>query len=105
VDDSYYGARSTARAITVGTGADRAISADDEAITPTTAACYGCHSGDDSAAHMVQNGGYIADGDPATVEAVLKGDLGGTPATIESCGTCHGAGGIADVGVAHGLKD
>jgi OmcA/MtrC family decaheme c-type cytochrome len=105
VDDSYYGARSTARAITVGTGADRAVSADDEAITPTTAACYACHTDDASAAHMVSNGGYIADGDPATVEAVLKGDLGSTPATTESCGTCHGEGGIADVGVAHGLKD
>ncbi len=105
VDDSYYGARSTARAITVGTGADRAISADDEAITPTTAACYACHTDDNSAAHMLSNGGYIADGDPATVEAVLKGDLGSNAATTESCGTCHGQGRIADVGVAHGLAD
>ncbi len=100
----------TTRSTTVGSGAVRDDWRDDEAVTATAAACWSCHKAapdfiaTPARSHILQNGGYIADGDPATPEAFSKllieqGSL------VESCDVCHGPGRIADVAEAHGLAE
>jgi OmcA/MtrC family decaheme c-type cytochrome len=113
LEGTYYPVPADARPTTVGTGASLADWRDDEAITPTAAACWSCHQtapdfiAVPTKAHIEQNGGYIPDGDPATPATFSKEDIvaGGNSAVIEACGLCHGPGGVADVQEVHGLAE
>jgi OmcA/MtrC family decaheme c-type cytochrome len=61
--------------------------------------CSGCHVDALTQAHMEQNGGST------TVAKDAEGRTipGTTPANTETCGVCHGAGGVADVRVVHNI--
>jgi len=63
-------------------------------ITPTAAACAGCHDDVYSEAHMEQNGGsfYIA-----------QYLIGTSYENTESCPVCHKPGATADIDVVHGI--
>jgi len=63
------------------------------------AVCSACHFDALTQAHMVQNGGST------TVAKDAEGRTipGATPANTETCGICHGAGGVADVQVVHNV--
>ncbi len=63
----------------------------DFVITPTAAACYACHDGEEAQAHMKQNGAAIND-NRSDVVAV---------ASVEICSLCHGSGKSVDVAVVH----
>jgi OmcA/MtrC family decaheme c-type cytochrome len=61
--------------------------------------CSACHVDAPSLAHMEQNGGsttVLKDAEGRTIP-------GATPAATETCGVCHGAGGVADVRVVHNI--
>ncbi len=94
VDDSFYQARSTARAVSTSGGASSAVWTDDLATTATTFACSTCHTDSQSSAHMQQNGGQVD---------VQKGDIGNPPVGQETCSICHGPGRVADVAEAHNV--
>ena len=82
--------------------------------TPTAGTCYMCHDSESAVAHMEQNGGQInvflreapvigtdyisAGADALTRDQVVAGNM------TEACAVCHGAGRIADLSTAHGLK-
>jgi OmcA/MtrC family decaheme c-type cytochrome len=62
-------------------------------------ACSGCHVDALSLAHMQQNGGsnqVLKDAEGRTVLSTI-------PALVETCGLCHGPGGVADVRVVHNI--
>jgi OmcA/MtrC family decaheme c-type cytochrome len=61
--------------------------------------CSACHVDALTLAHMEQNGGST------TVAKDAEGRTipGTTPANTETCGVCHGAGGVADVRVVHNI--
>jgi OmcA/MtrC family decaheme c-type cytochrome len=107
-EGTYYPIQS--RSTTVGSGAIRDDWRDDEAITPTAAACWSCHkAAPDSVAiparsHIELAGGYIADGDPGTPEQFGK-LLIEQGALLETCDVCHGPGKLADVARAHGIDE
>jgi OmcA/MtrC family decaheme c-type cytochrome len=93
INDSYeLPLDASVEATTIDTGADRADPADDIMITPIAAVCSSCHDDDSAASHMEQNGGDFS----ATADTISGGDT-------ESCVICHGAGGVADLEVVHGL--
>jgi OmcA/MtrC family decaheme c-type cytochrome len=61
--------------------------------------CSACHVDALAAAHMRQNGGSTTvskDAEGRTIQSTV-------PANIETCGICHGAGGVADVKVVHNI--
>ncbi|MGO9928957.1 MAG: OmcA/MtrC family decaheme c-type cytochrome, partial [Mycobacterium sp.] len=63
--------------------------------------CSACHSTYDwtaTAAHIAQNGGSTTLMKDAEGRTILGG-----PASLESCGVCHGPGGVADLQVVHHL--
>ncbi len=92
LDDSFYGARDTARAVSTDSGASTEVWTDDIATTATTFACSTCHTDPQAVAHMQQNGGIVD---------AVKGTIGNPPVGQELCGLCHGPGSIADVAEAH----
>ena len=60
----------------------------DFVITPTAAACFACHDGEEVKAHMEGNGAAINLNRSNVV-------------AVETCSVCHGSGKSADVAVAH----
>jgi OmcA/MtrC family decaheme c-type cytochrome len=63
------------------------------------AVCSACHVDSLANSHMRQNGGSTTvtkDAEGRTIQSTL-------PANIETCGICHGAGGVADVKVVHNI--
>ncbi len=61
--------------------------------------CSSCHVDALTQSHMEQNGGsttVLKDAEGRTI-------LSANPANIETCGICHGAGGVADVRVVHNI--
>ena len=61
--------------------------------------CSGCHVDALTLAHMQQNGGstqVLKDAEGRTI-------LSSNPALVETCGLCHGPGGVADVKVVHNI--
>ena len=78
-----------------------AMQIDDLNTTATAAACSSCHTSDFAGAHMEQNGAVIADVDLGiATQDPMTGAL--TPAVVETCAICHGAGGVSDTAEAHG---
>ncbi|NJI83143.1 OmcA/MtrC family decaheme c-type cytochrome [Shewanella algae] len=66
------------------------LSLDDGSFTsPTAAVCSNCHQSDSARNHMTQQG------------AVFQGTEADAKAGTESCATCHGQGGMADVTKVH----
>jgi len=59
--------------------------------------CGSCHTESISKLHMEQNGGSYG--------ATKNADGTSNEAPLETCGTCHGEGGIADVKVEHGVGE
>jgi OmcA/MtrC family decaheme c-type cytochrome len=108
--ETYYPTPPTARSVTINSGADRADWRDDIAMTPTAAACWACHQAAPdfiaglTRVHIRQNGGYV----PATPTdaSITKDTLEAHSVSgfVETCGVCHGPGGIADVEAMHGLR-
>lgn len=98
--DTYYPPNpATAIATTIDAAPagnpDRSTPLGDVAITPATAVCSTCHTGESARRHFLLNGGSF--------DAVKAAD-GSTPgAPVEQCGTCHGPGRSADVKVQHGI--
>jgi OmcA/MtrC family decaheme c-type cytochrome len=61
--------------------------------------CSACHVDSLANSHMLQNGGQtnvLKDAEGRTI-------LSTVPTAIETCAVCHGPGGVADVGVVHGV--
>jgi OmcA/MtrC family decaheme c-type cytochrome len=102
---SYYPVNdSTVQATTLITGLSK------QTPNPTTvgnpiatsanmSVCSGCHADAASEAHMQQNGGSTTVRKDAEGRTILSS----VPAYTETCSVCHGAGGIADVGVVHNI--
>ena len=67
----------------------------DFVITPTAAACYACHDGEQTKAHMEQNGAIIN----ANRSVVMAAN------SVETCSVCHGSGKSVDVAVAHQTEE
>jgi OmcA/MtrC family decaheme c-type cytochrome len=107
--DTYYPVPVSARSVTINTGVDRADWRDDVALTPNAAACWSCHQAAPAfiaiptRAHIEQNGGYIPSPTDVSVTKEMI-EARNNSAYIEACTICHGPGGSADVGVAHGLR-
>ena len=109
-DDGFYPAPASAGVLPTSTnrGADPLDPYDNDRITPGTAACTVCHSGDDARIHMEQNGGSLAACLAPDGTLYRKVDECGSAGTLgeviqESCTICHGPGRSADVAVLHGL--
>ncbi|MEO8921261.1 MAG: OmcA/MtrC family decaheme c-type cytochrome [Caldimonas sp.] len=64
-------------------------------ITPTAAACSGCHDDVTSRSHMQQNGASFY---------ITQSLIGSSASSTETCSVCHSAGAIADVKKVHGLQ-
>jgi len=105
VGTSYYPVVDTAvQATTFLTGLSK------ETPNPTTvgnpiatsanmAVCSACHVDALTQTHMQQNGGSTTvtkDAEGRTIPSAI-------PANVETCGICHGAGGVADVKVVHNI--
>jgi hypothetical protein len=67
----------------------------DFVITPVAAACYACHDGVDTVAHMEQNGAVINDNRSDVLNAM----------PVETCSLCHGTGKIEDLEPAHAAEE
>jgi OmcA/MtrC family decaheme c-type cytochrome len=61
--------------------------------------CSACHVDSLTQAHMLQNGGSTSVAKDAEGRTILSTN----PAAVETCGICHGAGGVADVKVVHNI--
>jgi hypothetical protein len=61
--------------------------------------CSACHVDAVTQAHMLQNGGSTT----VTKDAEGRTILSTSPANVETCSVCHGAGGVADVRVVHNI--
>ncbi len=79
-------------------------------MSPTAAACTGCHDEGLTKAHAISTGLAVLDKDytvtPATATTMLDStynasQLAGYGAGLEVCPVCHGAGGIVDVEKVH----
>jgi hypothetical protein len=88
--------------VSVDAGADRLSIADDQAMSPTMAACAGCHTDSTAQAHMRQNGGS-GDLAAATLFGPKQG-VGTVTNSAETCALCHGPGRTADIRVVHGVE-
>ena len=105
VGTSYYPVNDSAvQATTFLTGLSK------ESPNPTTignpiatsanmSVCSACHVDAVTRAHMQQNGGSTTVAKDAEGRTILSS----TPANVESCSICHGAGGVADVKVVHNI--
>ncbi len=68
--------------------------ADDLRISPTAAACSGCHDSQVAKSHMTLLGGAVFDQTQAYITSMMNGNF-------ESCSVCHGPGKLADVETVH----
>lgn len=95
--DTYYPVDATPATgvlpTTFDAGANLAAYTDDRAVTPNASACSACHDGASARTHMELNGASFAAAKTAT-GALASG-------TVETCGLCHGSGGVADVKTVH----
>jgi len=82
-------------ATTIDAGPDRSTPLGDVAISPATAVCSACHTGSSARVHMELNGGSF--------NAIKAADSTIPAAPLETCGTCHGPGRVADVKIVHGI--
>ena len=82
-------------ATTMDAGANRAVLADDVAISPNTAVCSSCHTESLATEHMRQNGGDLTAGKSESGALISSG--------VETCALCHGPGRIGDVKTVHGI--
>jgi OmcA/MtrC family decaheme c-type cytochrome len=82
-------------ATTIDAGPDRSTPLGDVAISPATAVCSACHTGSSARVHMELNGGSF--------NAIKAADSSIPAAPLETCGTCHGPGRVADVKIVHGI--
>jgi OmcA/MtrC family decaheme c-type cytochrome len=69
------------------------------ATSANMSVCSSCHVDAVSQAHMQQNGASTT----VTKDAEGRTILSTNPAYVETCSVCHGAGGVADVGVVHNI--
>jgi OmcA/MtrC family decaheme c-type cytochrome len=105
---TYYPVGLNARSVTINTGANLLDWRDDVAMTPNAAACWSCHQAAPdfiaipTRAHIEQNGGYLPSPTNTSVTKEMI-EARNNSAYIEACVLCHGPGGVADVGVAHGV--
>jgi OmcA/MtrC family decaheme c-type cytochrome len=91
--DTYYPVDpARVQATTTDTGDSIVSQTDDHGITPNTSVCSGCHTDSTATLHMTQKGGSFD---------VLKPANGIVTSPLETCGTCHGPGGAADVKKMH----
>jgi OmcA/MtrC family decaheme c-type cytochrome len=104
VGTSYYPVADTAvQASTFLTGlaknAPPPIAGSPISTSANMSVCSACHVDSVAQAHMQQNGGST------TVTKDMEGRtiLSTTPANVETCAVCHGAGGVADVRVVHNI--
>lgn len=96
--DTYYPPEpGTAFATTIDAEPDRSTPEGDIAISPATAVCSTCHTGQAARNHMVTSGGSF--------DAVKAADSSIPGAPVETCATCHGPGRSADVKVMHGVGE
>ena len=102
--------QSSVLATTIDSGADLADATDDVNISPTAAACWGCHqsesvtsesSPDSAKSHMILNGASF-NASQALDGTITDNDTMGV--VLESCEVCHGAGRSSDVAVVHGVE-
>ncbi len=70
---------------------------DDRVISPNSAVCSSCHTGDLAREHMVQNGGDFNATKAADSTLISSG--------VETCNVCHGPGRSADVAEVHGVGE
>jgi OmcA/MtrC family decaheme c-type cytochrome len=70
---------------------------DDLRISPTAAACSGCHDSEVARAHMITPGGAVFDKTQLDITNMVDGNF-------ETCSVCHGPGRSFDVEVVHGLN-
>src|SRR6056297_3461025 len=70
---------------------------DDRVISPNSAVCSSCHTGDLAREHMVQNGGDFNATKAADSSLISSG--------VETCNVCHGPGRSADVAEVHGVGE
>ncbi len=66
------------------------------ATSANMSVCSACHVDALTQTHMQQNGGSLSIAKDAEGRTIP-----GSPASTESCGVCHGPGGVADVQVVH----
>ena len=93
LEDTYYpvdGSQVLGTTVDVN---DPATPTDDRVISPNTAVCSACHTGELEIVHMEQNGGDF--------NATKAADYALISSGVESCTVCHGPGRIADVKVMH----
>jgi OmcA/MtrC family decaheme c-type cytochrome len=69
--------------------------ATDFVITPTAAACFGCHDSELAQTHMKQNGAAINNNRSNVVAA----------SSLETCSLCHGTGRSVDLAVVHAADE
>jgi OmcA/MtrC family decaheme c-type cytochrome len=97
--DTYYPPAPGAALATTFDAGDRSTPLGDVATTPATAVCSVCHASQDARNHM------LAAAAGGSVTAV-KDAASRTPSTPpETCATCHGPGGEADVKKVHGVAE
>jgi OmcA/MtrC family decaheme c-type cytochrome len=101
---TFYPGDPLMQAMTIDTGLsknphDATTPGNPISITPTMAACTGCHEASLVISHIEQMGGSTS---------VLKDAEGrmipaSNPAGVETCAVCHGQGGLADVAKVHNV--
>ena len=93
LEDTYYPVDGSEVLGTTVDVNDPATPTDDRVISPNTAVCSTCHTGELEIVHMTQNGGDFNATKAADYSLISSG--------VESCAVCHGPGRIADVKVMH----
>jgi len=95
--DAYYPVEPGELLGTTVDSNDPTTPVDDRVISPNTAVCASCHTGEQARQHMVQNGGDFNATKAADSTLISSG--------VETCSVCHGPGRSADVGEVHGVGE